>query len=65
MTARSRGISLSHSRFSSGHNTAAGGTVAGPPQEIPGVGLHGSFLDTEGNRMSLLTPLAPASAPAT
>jgi uncharacterized protein len=40
----------------------AGGTVAGPPQEIPGVGLYGSFHDSEGNRMSLLKPLPPASA---
>jgi predicted enzyme related to lactoylglutathione lyase len=37
----------------------AGGTVAGPPQEIPGVGTYGSFHDTEGNRMSVLQPLAP------
>ncbi len=41
----------------------AGGTVAGPPQEIPGVGVYGSFIDTEGNRMSVLEPLTPASAP--
>ena len=41
---------------------AAGGTVAGPPQEIPGVGLYGSFHDTEGNRMSVLQPLPPGSA---
>jgi predicted enzyme related to lactoylglutathione lyase len=40
----------------------AGGTVAGPPQEIPGVGLYGSFHDSEGNRMSLLQPLPPDSA---
>jgi predicted enzyme related to lactoylglutathione lyase len=38
---------------------AAGGTVAGPPQDIPGVGILGSFYDSEGNRMSLLTPLPP------
>ena len=42
----------------------AGGVVAGPPQEIPGVGLYGSFHDTEGNRMSVLQPLAPAEASA-
>ncbi len=42
----------------------AGGTVAGPPQEIPGVGLYGSFHDSEGNRMSVLQPLPPASAQA-
>jgi len=39
----------------------AGGTIAGPPQEIPGVGLYGSFHDSEGNRMSVLQPLPPAS----
>ncbi len=37
----------------------AGGTVAGPPQQIPGVGVYGSFKDTEGNRMSVLQPLPP------
>jgi len=42
----------------------AGGTVAGPPREIPGVGLYGSFHDSEGNRLSLLQPLPPASAQA-
>jgi uncharacterized protein len=42
----------------------AGGTVAGPPQEIPGVGLYGSFHDSEGNRMGVLQPLPPASAQA-
>jgi len=41
----------------------AGGTVAGPAQEIPGVGLYASFTDTEGNRVSLLQP-APRDAPA-
>ena len=40
--------------------TAAGGTVAGPPQEIPGIGIHGSFHDSEGNRMSVLAPLPPS-----
>jgi hypothetical protein len=35
----------------------AGGTVSGPPQEIPGVGTIASFHDTEGNRVSLLQPL--------
>lgn len=36
---------------------AAGGEVLGDPVEIPGVGLYVSFLDTEGNRASLLQPL--------
>lgn len=33
---------------------AAGGTVLGEPMEIPGVGRYVSFMDTEGNRASLL-----------
>ena len=39
----------------------AGGTVAGPVQEIPGVGLSASFSDTEGNRVGLLQPNPPGS----
>jgi predicted enzyme related to lactoylglutathione lyase len=35
----------------------AGGTVLGEPMEIPGTGSYVSFLDTEGNRASLLQPL--------
>lgn len=35
----------------------AGGKLLGEPMEIPGVGLYASFLDTEGNRVSLLQPL--------
>jgi len=34
----------------------AGGKVLGEPMEIPGVGLYVSFLDTEGNRASMLQP---------
>lgn len=37
--------------------TAAGGTVFGEPMEIPGIGQYASFLDTEGNRVSILQPL--------
>jgi predicted enzyme related to lactoylglutathione lyase len=36
--------------------TAAGGKVLGEPVEIPGVGMYVSFLDTEGNRCSILQP---------
>lgn len=36
----------------------AGGEVLGEPMEIPGVGQYVSFLDTEGNRVSMLQPLA-------
>jgi predicted enzyme related to lactoylglutathione lyase len=34
----------------------AGGEVLGEPVDIPGVGMYVSFLDTEGNRASLLQP---------
>lgn len=34
----------------------AGGEVLGEPMEIPGTGDYVSFLDTEGNRASLLQP---------
>lgn len=34
----------------------AGGKILGEPQEIPGIGLYVSFLDTEGNKVSLLQP---------
>jgi predicted enzyme related to lactoylglutathione lyase len=34
----------------------AGGKVLGEPQEIPGVGTWVSFLDTEGNRVSMMQP---------
>ena len=34
-----------------------GGTVLGDPMDIPGVGKYISFIDTEGNRLSILQPL--------
>ena len=34
----------------------AGGKVFGEPMEIPGVGQYVSFMDTEGNRVSMLQP---------
>ena len=37
--------------------TKAGGQVLGVPMEIPGIGQYVSFLDTEGNRVSMLQPL--------
>lgn len=37
--------------------TAAGGEVMGEPMAIPGVGRYVSFVDTEGNRNSMLAPL--------
>jgi|ERR1700736_4731208 predicted enzyme related to lactoylglutathione lyase len=36
----------------------AGGQVLGGPMEIPGVGHYVSFFDTEGNRVSMLQPIA-------
>ncbi len=36
---------------------AAGGEVLGEPMEIPGIGQYVSFIDTEGNRVSMLQPL--------
>ncbi len=37
--------------------TDAGGRVLGEPMEIPGVGQYVSFIDTEGNRSSMLQPI--------
>lgn len=35
----------------------AGGTVLGEPMELSGVGQYVSFIDTEGNRVSMLQPV--------
>ena len=35
---------------------AAGGEVLGAPMDIPGVGRYVSFVDTEGNRNSVISP---------
>jgi len=37
--------------------TDAGGNVQGEPSQIPNVGWYVSFIDTEGNRLSLLQPV--------
>jgi predicted enzyme related to lactoylglutathione lyase len=34
-----------------------GGKVLGEPMEIPGVGQYVSFIDSEGNRVSMLQPI--------
>jgi uncharacterized protein len=39
------------------HVTEAGGIIMGEPVIIPGVGSYVSFMDTEGNRVSMLQPL--------
>jgi len=36
----------------------AGGKILRQPDEIPGIGTWVSFQDTEGNRVSMLQPLA-------
>lgn len=36
--------------------TVLGGQKPGEPDDIPGVGLYVSFLDTEGNRVGMLQP---------
>ena len=38
--------------------SASGGKVLGEPMAIPEVGQYVSFFDTEGNRVSMLEPLA-------
>ncbi len=35
----------------------SGGSVLGEPMEIPGVGSYVSFIDPEGNRVSMLQPI--------
>lgn len=36
--------------------TQAGGKVIGEPVDIPKIGMYVSFIDTEGNRVSILQP---------
>jgi predicted enzyme related to lactoylglutathione lyase len=52
-------IAVKDIRESSKKVTKGGGKVLGEPVEIPGVGLYVSFIDTEGNRVSLLQPNMP------
>ena len=37
--------------------TNSGGKILGEPMDIPGVGVSALFVDTEGNRLSVLQPL--------
>jgi uncharacterized protein len=41
----------------------SGGTVLGEPMEIPGIGQYVSFIDTEGNRVSMLQPIPRTTKP--
>ncbi|MGH7513507.1 MAG: VOC family protein [Gemmatimonadales bacterium] len=56
-------IAVDDAKRAAAQVTSAGGKVLGEPMEIPGVGLYVSFLDSEGNRVSLLQAL-PRSRPA-
>jgi len=40
--------------------TQAGGEILGKPMEISGIGQYVAFMDTEGNRNSMLQPLPRA-----
>ncbi|GAA6141391.1 VOC family protein [Hydrogenophaga sp. 5NK40-0174] len=43
---------------------SAGGEVLGEPMDIPGVGTYVAFVDTEGNRNSILQPSGGQDCPA-
>ncbi len=50
-------IAVDDVKKSSQKVAAAGGKVLGDPMDIPGVGKYVSFVDPEGNRVSMLQPL--------
>jgi uncharacterized protein len=54
-------IAVADLKRSSKKVTDAGGKVLGEPWDIPGVGKYVSFLDSEGNRASMLQPLPRTS----
>lgn len=61
-------ISVADIRAAMKQVTAAGGTIVGgqkpgEPDDIPGVGLYVSFIDTEGNKVGMLqpAPMQPAA----
>ncbi len=49
-------ISVDNIKESMRKVTEAKGKVLGEPVEIPGIGLYVSFIDTEGNAVSILQP---------
>lgn len=49
-------IGVDDIRKAMGKIAEAGGKLLGEPMEIPGVGLYVSFIDTEGNRVSIIQP---------
>ena len=50
-------IAVDNIRESIRNVTEANGKVLGEPMDIPGIGTYVSFIDTEGNRVSLLQPI--------
>jgi len=50
-------IAVDNMRAAMKQVAAAGGEVLGEPMAIPGVGQYVSFMDTEGNRVSMLEPV--------
>jgi len=50
-------IAVDNIRESIRNVTEANGKVLGEPMDIPGIGTYVSFIDTEGNRVSLLQPV--------
>ncbi|WP_292936647.1 VOC family protein [Noviherbaspirillum sp.] len=50
-------IAVTDIKESSTKVSESGGQVLGEPMEIPGVGQYVSFIDTEGNRVSMLQPV--------
>jgi hypothetical protein len=49
-------ISVANIKDSMGQVQKAGGKLLGEPQDIPGIGTWVSFVDPEGNRVSMLQP---------
>ena len=57
-------IAVDNIKNAMGKVAQAGGRVLGEPMDIPGVGAYVSFMDTEGNRVSMLQPLPMQEKPA-
>lgn len=49
-------IAVDNIKAAMGKVGEAGGRVLGEPNDIPGIGQYASFIDTEGNRLSILQP---------
>jgi predicted enzyme related to lactoylglutathione lyase len=50
-------IAVDNIKRAAGKVVKAGGTLLGEPMEIPDVGSYVSFVDPEGNRVSMLQPI--------